>query len=65
MLWPKSEKLHSMGRIHSYIAGESIKTKVHESSTPLAITHLNDFEHNFLDVDLLPTSTSDSGPGKL
>ena len=65
MLWPKSEKLHSMGRIHSYIAGESIKTKVHESSTPLAITHLNDFEHNFLDVDLLPTSTSDSGSGKL
>ena len=54
-----------MGRIHSYIAGESIKTKVHESSTPLAITHLNDFEHNFLDVDLLPTSTSDSGSGKL
>ena len=62
MLWSKSKKLHSMGRIHSfYIADESIKIKVHENSTPLAIIHVNYFEYNFPDVDLSPTSTSLSG----
>ena len=44
MLWSKSKKLHSMGRFHNfYIAGESIKIKVHENNTPLAITHVNGF----------------------
>ena len=46
-----------MGKIHSYIACESIKIKVQESSTPLVTTHVNDFEYHFLDVDyrqLLP-----------
>ena len=58
MLWSKSKKLHSMGRIHSfYIAGESVKIKVHENSTPLATIHVNDFEYHFTDVDLSPTST--------
>ena len=62
MLWSKSKKLHSMNRIHSfYIAGESIKIKVHENSTPLEITHVNDFEYHFQEVDLSPTSTSNSG----
>ena len=46
-----------MGRIHSfYIAGKSIKIKVHENSTPLVITHVNDFAYHFPDVDLSPTS---------
>ena len=62
MLWSKSKKLHSIGRIHSfYIAGESFKIKVHENSAQLAITHVNDFEYHFSDVDLSPTSTSKSG----
>ena len=62
MLWSKSKKLHSMGRIHSfYITGESIKIKVHENSTPLAIAHVNDSEYHFLDLDLSPTSTSNFG----
>ena len=62
MLWSKRKKLHSMGKIHSfYIAGESIKIKVHDNSTPLAITHVNDSEYHFVDVDLSPTSTSNSG----
>ena len=62
MLWSKSKKLHSMGRIHSvYIAGESIKITVHENSTPLAIKHVNDFEYHFPDVELSRTSTSNSG----
>ena len=51
-----------MGKIHSfYIAGESIKIKVHDNSTPLAIPHVNDSEYHFVDVDLSPTSTSNSG----
>ena len=51
-----------MGRIFSfYIAGESIKIKVHKNSTPLAIAHVNGFEDHFPDVDLSPTSTSNSG----
>ena len=62
MLWSKRKKLHSMGKIHSfYIAGESIKIKVHDNSTSLAITHVNDSEYHFVDVDLSPTSTSNSG----
>ena len=61
MLWSESEKLHSMDRIHSfYIAGESIKIKVYENSTPLAITHVNDFEYHFLDIDLSSTSNTGS-----
>ena len=51
-----------MGRIYSlYITGESIKIKVHQNSTPLAITHVNGFEYHFPDVDLSPTSTRSSG----
>ena len=61
-LWSKSKKLHSMGRIHNfYVAGESTKIKVHENSTLLAIAHANDFKYHFLDVDLSPTSISNSG----
>ena len=45
-----------MDRIHCfYIAGESIKIKVHENSTPLAMKHVYGFEYHFLDVDLSPT----------
>ena len=66
MLWSKSKKLHNIGRIHSfYIAGEFIKIKVHENSIPLAITHVNDFEYHFPDVDLLPNSASNSGSSTL
>ena len=62
MLWSESKKLHSMSEIYSfYIAGESIKIKICENSTPLAITRVNDSEYHFPDVDLLPTSTSNSG----
>ena len=39
-------KLHSMGRTHGfYTVGESIKIKVHEYSTLLAIIHVNDFSN--------------------
>ena len=50
-----------MGRTHTFYIAESIKTKVHENSTPLMITHVNHFECHFPDVGLSPTSTSNSG----
>ena len=51
-----------MGRIQSfYIADESIKIKVHENSTPIAITHVNDFKYHFPDVGLSAISSSSSG----
>ena len=51
-----------MGRIQGfYIADESIKIKFHENSTPVAITHVNDFKYHFPDVDLSATSTLSSG----
>ena len=44
ILWSKSKKLQSMGRIQSFcIDSESIKIKVLKNSLPLAITHVNDF----------------------
>ena len=62
MLWSESKKLDSMGRIRGfYIACKSFKIKVHENSTPLAITHVNDFEYHFPDVDLSHTSFLNSG----
>ena len=62
MLWSKIKKLHRMSIIKSfYIAGESTKNKVHENSTPSAITHVNDLEYHFPDLDLSTTFTSTSG----
>ena len=43
---------------HFYIAGESIKIKLFENSSLLGIAHVTDFEYDFADVDLSPTSTS-------
>ena len=54
----KSKKVHSMSIIHSfYIAGKSVKIKVHGRGTRLAITPVNDFEYHSPNVDLWPTST--------
>ena len=61
MLRSKSKKLYKMGRTHTFYIAESIKTKVHENSTPLMITHVNHFECHFPDVGLSTTSTSNSG----
>ena len=62
MLWSVSRKLNSMSRIQSfYVAGESITIQVHESSTMLAIIHVNDFEYYFLGADLSLASTLNSG----
>ena len=53
VLWTKSKKLHSLGKIFSfYISGDAIKIKVNENSSPLSITHVDDFGKYFPDVDL-------------
>ena len=59
MLWSKSKRLRSMGMINSFfISGETAKVKIAENSSPLAITHLNDFTVHFPNVDLSPLSES-------
>ena len=43
--WAKSKKLHSLGKIHSFfISGDTIKIRVSENSSPLSLTHVEDFE---------------------
>ena len=57
MLWPKSKKLHSLSKMHSFfISGDAIKIRVNENSSPLSITHVDDFGKHFPDVDLSPPS---------
>ena len=61
MLWSKSKKLHSLSKIYSFfISGDTIKIRVNENSSPLSITHVDDFGKHFPDVDQsLPSSTSE------
>ena len=57
MLWSKSKKLHSLGKIHSFfISGDTIKIRVNENSSPLSKTHVDNFGKHFPDVDLSPPS---------
>ena len=59
VLWSKSKKLHSLGKINSFfISGDTIKIKVNENSLPLSITHVDDFGKHFLDIDLSPPERS-------
>ena len=39
-----------------FISGDTIKIKVNENSSPLSVTHVDDFGKHFPDVDLLPPS---------
>ena len=60
VLWSKSKKLHSLGKIFSfYISSDTIKIKVSENSSPLSITHVNDFGKYFPDIDLSPPERSE------
>ena len=60
MLRSESKKIHSLSRIHSFfISGDTIKIKVNENSSPLSITHVDDFGIRFPDADLSqPSHTS-------
>ena len=47
VLWSKSKNLKCLGKIISFhISGDTIKIKVNENSSPLSITHLDDFGYN-------------------
>ena len=55
LLWSKSKKLHSMGKIHNFfISNGTIKIKRSEGSSSLAITHGSDFKKYFPGIDLSP-----------
>ena len=59
-LWSKSKKLHSLGEIFSfYISDDAITIKVSGNSSPLSITHVEDFRKYFSDADLSPPEHSE------
>ena len=52
-LW--AQKLQSIGSVDNfYISSGTIKIKITENSSPILITHLDDFEMHFADIDLSP-----------
>ena len=57
--WSKAKKLQNIGSINNfYISSVTIKIKVTKNSRPITITHLDDFNIHFPDIDLsLPTDT--------
>ena len=56
MLWSKSKKLLTLGKINSfYVSNGTIRIKISEYSSPLSITHVNDFGKYFPDIDLSPS----------
>ena len=56
LLWSKSKKLHSMGKIHNFfISNGTVKVIINEGSSPLSITHNTDFEKYFPGIDLSPS----------
>ena len=60
VIWVKSKKLHSLGKIHSlFISGDTVKIRVSKNSSPLSLTHVEDFGKYLPDVDLSPPERSD------
>ena len=52
MLWSKSKKLLTIGEIKRvYISNGTIRIKISENSSPLSITHVDDFGKHFPDID--------------
>ena len=57
MVWQKCKRLHELSNITSfYISSGTIKIKITENSSPIAITHTQDLTKHFPEVHLLPTS---------
>ena len=55
ILWSKSKKLHSLGKVHTFhVSNSTIKIKISENSQPISITHSSDFDKYFPGVDLSP-----------
>ena len=42
-----------------FLSGDTIKIRVSENSSPLSLTHVDDFGKYFPDVDLSPPERSD------
>ena len=58
VLWSKSKKLHSHGKIHGFfIFSDTIKIKINEYSVPLSVTQFYNFRNYFLDVYLWSLSS--------
>ena len=56
MLWSKSNKLLTSGKTKSfYTLNGCIRIKVNENSSPLSITHVDDFGMHFPDINLSPS----------
>ena len=54
-LWSKAKRLQNIGSINNfYNFNGAIKIKVTENSSPITITHLDDFKIHFPDIDLSP-----------
>ena len=60
MLWLKSKKLLFSEKIKAilYISNGRIRIKINENSSPLSITHVDDLEKYFHDINLSPTRSS-------
>ena len=55
ILWLKAKRLQNIGSIDNfYISSGTIKIKVTENSSPITITHLDDFKIHFPDIHLSP-----------
>ena len=56
-IWSKYKRFHELGNIiNFYIFIGTIKVKIAEDSSPIAIAYTKDFTKYFPEVDLLPTS---------
>ena len=57
MLWSKCKRLYEAGNIrYFYISCDTIKIKITENSSHIAITHTQNFTKYFPEVDSLPTA---------
>ena len=56
MMWSSFKRLHELEHITIfYNSSGTIKVKIPENGSPIAIKHAQDFEKYFSEVDLLPT----------
>ena len=60
MIWAKSKRLNSLGKVHSFfILGDTIKIRVGENSLSLSLARVDDLGKYFPKVDLSPPDCSD------
>ena len=56
MLWSKCKRIHELGNnTNFYISSGTIKVKMTGNSSPIAITHVQDFTKYSSEAHLLPT----------